>query len=114
MDSPGSRPPAPDKPTDIVDRDDVWRTLAGAWHSAGPELLLGLGRRRAGKSWVLTRFAQAVGGLYYQAAKRTEADQLASLSRFVGARLNDPALGRGVPFPDWEAMFAYLTERAAA
>jgi uncharacterized protein len=108
----GSLPTAPAKPGDIVDRDQVWRTLVEAWNSDGPELLVGLGRRRAGKSWVLARFARSVGGLYYQATKRTEADQLAVLSHIVGEHFGDPALTHGVPFPNWEALFAYLTERA--
>jgi uncharacterized protein len=102
----------PTRPGDIVDRDQVWRTLVEAWKSDGPELLVGLGRRRAGKSWVLARFARSVGGLYYQATRRTEADQLAVLSRIVGEHYGDPALSRGVPFPDWEALFAYLTQKA--
>ncbi|TVP46170.1 MAG: ATP-binding protein [Gemmatimonadales bacterium] len=107
-----SQPAGPSKPGDIVDRDQVWQTLVEAWRSDEPELLVGLGRRRAGKSWVLARFARSVGGLYYQATKRTEADQLAVLSRIVGEHHGDPALTQGVPFPDWEALFAYLTQRA--
>ncbi len=105
-------PEALNKPGDIVDRDQVWRTLVDAWSSDEPELLLGLGRRRAGKSWVLARFARSVGGLYYQATKRTEADQLGVLSRIVGEHYGDPALSGGVAFPDWESLFAYLTRRA--
>ncbi len=100
------------KPADIVDRDLIWQTLFDAWNSAEPELLLGLGRRRAGKSWVLARFARSVGGIYYQATRRTEADQLAVLSRIVGEHYGDRALKQGVAFPDWEALFAYLGERA--
>ena len=109
---PGPPPPPPVKPADIVDRDEVWQTLVEAWGSDRPELLLGLGRRRAGKSWVLARFARSVGGLYYQATKRTEADQLAVLSRIVGEHYSDSALAQGVPFPDWEALFGYLGQRA--
>jgi len=100
------------KPADIVDRDLVWQTLVDGWNSSEPELLLGLGRRRAGKSWVLARFARSVGGIYYQATKRTEADQLAVLSRIVGEHYDDRVLSQGVAFPDWEALFAYLGERA--
>jgi uncharacterized protein len=31
----------------------------------------------------------------------------------VGAHFGDPALQRGVPFPDWESLFEYVTDRAA-
>lgn len=101
------------KPHDIVDRDDVWQQLSDAWVRPEPALLLGLGRRRAGKSWVLARFAHAVGGVYYQATKRTEAEQLAALSRIVGRHFSDPALQRGVGFSQWEDLLGYLTDRAA-
>lgn len=101
------------KPANIIDRDAVWQALRAAWESDAPELLFGLGRRRAGKSWVLTRFANAVGGIYYQATKRTEAEQLAAISRIVGQHSGDRALTHGVAFPHWEALFAYLAERAA-
>jgi uncharacterized protein len=100
------------KPGDIVDREQIWQTLVDAWKSDESELLIGLGRRRSGKSWVLARFARSVGGIYYQATKRTEADQLAVLSRIIGEHFGDRALTRGVAFPDWEALFAYLGERA--
>lgn len=83
------------------------------WATARPELAFILGRRRIGKSFLLGRFAQEVGGLYYQATRRTEAEQLVRLSRAVGDRFTDPALQRGVAFPDWEALFGYVTERAA-
>ncbi|MCO4098665.1 MAG: hypothetical protein HEQ38_04510 [Gemmatimonas sp.] len=69
---------------------EVWADLARAWDSAQPELLIGLGRRRAGKSFVLARFSEAVGGVYYQATKNTEAKQLMALTRLLGTRFDDP------------------------
>lgn len=100
------------KPDDVIDRDAVWSALVDAWASNRPELLMGLGRRRAGKSWVLARFSHAVRGIYYQATKRTETDQLAALSRIIGGHYNDAALTGGVAFPDWEELFTYLAARA--
>jgi hypothetical protein len=41
-------------------------------------LIFGLGRRRAGEELGPGRFARAVGGIYYQATKRTEAERLAA------------------------------------
>ncbi|MBA4073274.1 MAG: hypothetical protein C0497_15845 [Gemmatimonas sp.] len=69
--------------------------------------------RRAGKSWVLTRFSQSVSGIYYQATNRTETEQLAALSRIIRTHFEDAALLRGVALPDWESLFQYLTDRAA-
>ena len=100
-----------EKPNTILDRDEEWGELAGMWRSRGPELVFVLGRRRAGKSYLLARFAQAAGGIYYQATRRTESEQLARLSAIVGEHFGDEALRLGVALPDWEALFAYVTKR---
>lgn len=100
------------KPAGIFDREAEWRLLSTMWERARPELVFALGRRRVGKSFVLSRFSKAVGGIYYQATMRTEPEQLASLGRVVGEHFRDPALRRGVGFPDWESLFEYVTERA--
>lgn len=103
----------PDKPAEVADRDTTWRELATIWQRPAPDLAICLGRRRAGKSWLLSRFARAVGGIYYQATERTEAEQLAIISRIVGEHFEDAALGAGVPFPDWESLLRYVARRAA-
>lgn len=50
--------------------------------------------------------------MYYQATRRTEAEQLGGLSRIIGEHFNDPALRHRVAFPSWEELFGYLTSRA--
>ena len=69
-----------DKPLELLDRDREWSRLAEAVRAPGPGLLLVLGRRRAGKSYLLTRFARATGGAYYQATRKTEREQLLDVS----------------------------------
>ncbi len=103
---------SPPKPAELLDRDAEWARLSEVAESDNPELCIVLGRRRAGKSYLLTRFAAAHRGLYYQATKKTEREQLATLSRIVGERFNDPAFKR-VAFEDWEHLFGYLVEKAA-
>lgn len=100
-----------DKPRSLFDREVEWSTLESLWGKSGPSLAFVIGRRRVGKSHLLTRFADRVGGLYYQATNRTESEQLATISAVVGARFDDPALRHGVPFPSWEALFGYVVER---
>lgn len=102
-----------EKPETIVDRDGEWKELDRLFSSPGPELAIVLGRRRVGKSFVLSRFAREVGGVYYQATRRTEAEQLARLSTLMGEHFDDPALRHGAPFPDWEGLFRYVADRAA-
>jgi uncharacterized protein len=101
-----------DKPPAIRDRAAEWKELTRIWRRASPELVFVLGRRRVGKSFLLTRVAQATGGIYYQATRRTENEQLLRLSMLVGEHFDDPALRLGAPFPDWEGLFRYVAERA--
>ena len=101
------------KPSDLVNRDREWRDLTAMWESERPELMFLLGRRRIGKSFMLSRFARETGGLYYQATRRTESEQLAGLSRALGDRFADPALLQGVALPDWERLLAYVAEKVA-
>lgn len=100
------------KPAEVFDRDLDWRTLATLWGKRRPDLVFAIGRRRVGKSFLLSRFAREVGGIYYQATRRTEAEQLGSLSRVIGEHFDDAALRHGVVFPSWEELFGYLTTRA--
>lgn len=51
------------RPPDVLDREREWVRLAETLRVSGPNLLLVLGRRRAGTSYLLTRFVHATGGL---------------------------------------------------
>lgn len=101
-----------DKPTEIIDRDAEWADLVRIWERPRADLVFVLGRRRAGKSYLLRRFAHGTGGIYYQATQRTEQEQLSRLSDVVGHHFQDAALASGVSFPDWEALLAYIAHQA--
>lgn len=96
----------------MIDRDPAWDQCVEMWEGGGPDLYIVRGRRRAGKSYLLSHFARAVDGIYYQATKKTEREQLATLTRIVGRRFADPALQR-VSFEAWEDLFSYCIERTA-
>jgi uncharacterized protein len=100
------------KPNDVLNRTVEWAELVRMWQTPRPELVFITGRRRAGKSYLLSRFIRAAGGIYYQATRRTEQEQLIRLSSVIGEHFRDDALRRGVPFPDWESLLSYLTDRA--
>ncbi|HEX9938990.1 MAG TPA: ATP-binding protein [Longimicrobium sp.] len=100
------------KPPDLFDREAEWGRLEEVWNRRKPDLVFVVGRRRAGKSFLLTRFAQEVGGIYYQATRRTETEQLGSLTRVIGEHFGDAALQHGIAFPSWEDLFGYITQRA--
>lgn len=108
----GTLPPELVKPASVHDRDAEWNALEEMLSSPRPQLVLALGRRRVGKSYVLSRFAREAGGLYYQATRRTEGEQLAQLSRIAGDHFDDSALRQGVTFPTWEDLLRYVTERS--
>jgi AAA+ ATPase superfamily predicted ATPase len=101
----------PPKPPDLFDRDREWQRLSDAVDAPGPGLVLVVGRRRAGKSFLLTRFVQARDGVYYQATKKTEREQLLDLSRTLAERFDDPALRRA-SLSSWEDLLGYVVERA--
>jgi AAA+ ATPase superfamily predicted ATPase len=100
------------RPDDLVDRDAEWAALAAMWKKPRPDLVFVVGRRRVGKSFLLSRFTRQVGGIYYQATRRTEGEQLAGLSRVIGEHFGDAALRNGIAFPAWEDLFRYITQRA--
>jgi AAA+ ATPase superfamily predicted ATPase len=100
------------KPDSMIDREAAWKQCVEMWEGQGPDLYIVRGRRRAGKSYLLSHFARAVTGIYYQATKKTEREQLATLTRIVGRHFADPALQR-VSFEAWEDLFSYCVERSA-
>jgi len=96
-----------------LDRDSEWGVLTQRWQSDRPELLIVTGRRRVGKTYVLAPFSEATSGLYYQATRRTEAEQLAAVSRRAGELLRDPALTEGSGFRDWASALRYFGQKAS-
>ena len=101
------------RPPDVQNREREWAALEALWRSPRPQLGFVLGRRRVGKSFVLSRFASAVGGVYYQATRRAETEQIAQLTRVLADRFDEPALRHGAAFPSWEHLFDYVGEKAA-
>jgi AAA+ ATPase superfamily predicted ATPase len=99
---------------DRLGREAECAELERVMASETSELVFVLGRRRVGKSFTLSRFAAEHDGLYYQATRRSEPDQLAALTQAAGAHFVDDGLRLGGPFPDWERLFAWLLARSEA
>ena len=76
-----------EKPPSLYDRDTEWADLTQFATARGPRLRLGIlyGRRRFGKTYLLRRLVEAVGGIYHlalQEERRTALDRFAAtLSR---------------------------------
>lgn len=101
-----------EKPPRVHGRESEWKLLQRTLDSDRPELVLVVGRRRVGKSHLLAPFAQLARGIYYQATRRAEDEQLRTLTRLIGQRFDDPALVHGQPFDDWMGLLRYLSARA--
>lgn len=65
----------------FIDRHLERSALADAWASSRPELVVVHGRRRVGKSELLSRWAAGKPIVYFVAAQQLERDQLADLGR---------------------------------
>ena len=104
----------PGKPGDVFDRDTEWADLADFALSPLPGLRIAVvyGRRRQGKSYLLRRLADRVGGLYHLATEQAEP---VSLRRFGESLATWTGLSAGAfGFGDWEQALRTATEVLAA
>lgn len=94
-----------EKPARIFDRDRDWQGLASYIGNDQPEPTLGIvsGRRRQGKTYLLTALAEVTGGFYFEADEATEAESL----RLFGAALGSFS-GSPVQFGAWDDALAYF------
>ncbi|MGH3290510.1 MAG: AAA family ATPase [Trebonia sp.] len=98
------------KPSDVFGRDAEWADLGDFVSSPLPGLRIAVvyGRRRQGKSYLLRRLADAVGGLYHLATEQAEP---VSLRRFGDSLATWAGLSAGsFGFRDWERALQTATE----
>lgn len=96
----------------FIDRIPERRVLDAAWNSERPELVVLHGRRRVGKSALLTRVAADRPIAYYVAAEQLERDQLTDLGRALGPLSTGFRPGRPprLAFSDWDELLAVVAE----
>ena len=104
---------------ELIGRDQELADLAGAWALASsgvPQLAVVWGRRRVGKTFLLTHFAEAKRAVYFTATRQDSNErQLARLTDRIreqlGSEVEDllPA-----PFQDWESALRFLVRLAEA
>jgi uncharacterized protein len=95
------------KPERIFDRDRDWHALVSYVENPQPEATLGVisGRRRQGKTYLLTALAEAMGGFYFEAGEAAGAEALRLLGRAIGEFSGAPGELR---FDDWDDAIAAL------
>lgn len=98
----------------FIDRRRELDALETAWSSGRAELVLVAGRRRVGKSELLTQFGRGKRIAYLAAAQRLRADQLRDAERDIAAYANAFRVGRPpqVRVGDWDAFLTLLTDGA--
>lgn len=96
----------------FINRTLEQSVLNDAWSSARPELVLLHGRRRVGKSALLSRFADGKHVAYYVAAQQLEAAQLDDLGRALGPLSTGFRPGRPprLAFSGWGELFDAVAE----
>lgn len=89
------------KPSSLFDREVEWDDLTAFVTGPGSLLRLGAvhGRRRFGKSFLLRRLTDAVGGCYHLALEEAPVPAIARFAASVG-RLYEPAAP--LAFADWD------------
>jgi AAA+ ATPase superfamily predicted ATPase len=88
------------RPSGLFDREQEWRDLEAFSRARRAGLGLGVvyGRRRQGKSFLLRRWVESVGGVYHQALEEPAPRALARLGATLAA---SAGLGGEVSFRDW-------------
>lgn len=103
-------------PGALLDREDESARLEAAWAAAvGGLRQLGVvwGRRRVGKTFLLSRFAASRRAVFFAATQQAEAVELRRLYEAVGRDLGEVATdSAGGGFTSWEAALRFLASQA--
>lgn len=99
----------------FIDRTVEQAVLADAWRSGRSELVLLHGRRRVGKSALLSRFADGKHVAYYVAAQQLEAAQLEDVGRALGPLSTGFRPGRPprLALAGWDEMLDAIADAAS-
>jgi AAA+ ATPase superfamily predicted ATPase len=92
----------------FIGRSNELSTLDAAWRRDDFQFIVLYGRRRVGKSTLLTHFAQGKRSLYHLAQETSPKVALEQFSRSIGS-----FMGReGIAFRDWDAAFDAIAKEA--
>jgi AAA+ ATPase superfamily predicted ATPase len=104
---------------ELIGRDQELADLEGSWTRAKagvPQLAVVWGRRRVGKTFLLSRFASAKRAVYFTATRQDSNErQLARLTDRIREQLGDEVEDLlAAPFRDWESALRFLVRLAEA
>jgi uncharacterized protein len=101
----------------LIDRRGEWRRLDEVWERATegrPQLAMVWGRRRTGKTFLLSHFCQGKRAVFFGATQQSEAIELGRLADAVRRELGDAVADlAGGGFRSWEAALRFFAAVAA-
>ncbi|MHB8463860.1 MAG: AAA family ATPase [Acidimicrobiales bacterium] len=99
-----------DRPSELFDREAEWANLVDFVQQPGPGIRLALvrGRRRQGKSFLLRRLTEGIGGFYYQALEQEQPQALAAMGAAMGEYLGVP--GGRLAFATWDEALSAIAD----
>ena len=95
------------RPAGMFDRDYEWAELGRFATDERPGVTLGVvsGRRRQGKTFLLSALCQMTGGFYFAADEATDGESLRRIGSVLAAHIDSPA---PIVFESWHAVFDAL------
>ena len=95
----------------FINRHQELAALEGMFQSGRAEFFVLYGRRRVGKTELLTQFCKEKRSIYFLASQLKEQDHLRQLTETARHVINDPLLQHLV-FDDWESTLIYFAQQA--
>ncbi len=95
----------------FIDRHQELDALEQMFQSGVSEFFVLYGRRRVGKTELLTQFCKNKRSIYFLASQLKTQDQLRQLTETARHVINDPLL-QSLVFDDWESAFIYFAQQA--
>ena len=99
----------------LIDRRDEMATLEAAYHRAEagqPQLVMLWGRRRTGKTFLLSHFVRRKQALFFGATQQSQEVELRRLYEAARRDLGSDAYLAGGGFADWEAALRFFVALA--
>ena len=95
----------------FVDRHQELAALEQMFQSEVAEFFVLYGRRRVGKTEMLTQFCKGKRSIYFLASQLKERDHLRQLTAIARHLFDDPLL-QNLVFDDWEAALIYFAQQS--
>ena len=95
----------------FIDRHQELATLEQIFQSKVAEFFVLYGRRRVGKTELLTQFCKDKRSIYFLASQLKEGDHLRQLTETARLLFDDPLL-QNLVFDDWEAALIYFAQQS--